>query len=108
MKIGFWNRLAIVAAVVATVGGSTWFVLSERARAWTDQLDGYKACLKRGGPVEGDCFNIWLNDPKVYWGWREWFEGLVIFAVLSLALYLAIWACVVTAKWVWQGRQTHE
>lgn len=89
------------------------------ARVQADTRDGlYELCisgldeLSQRGLYEAhsqrlsECLDQRYPDPDPYaLGWAEWFEGVQITAVICVAVYLLLWVCVATAKWVWRGRE---
>lgn len=103
MRLGFWNRLALVLGIVASVGGSTALWLHFNREEGEQQSEGYARCIK--AITDWDlCDKIWNARKWPYYGWSEWLFGLAALAVASLFLYLMTWAIVATAKWVWRGR----
>ena len=110
MRLGAWNRLAIVAGALLTLVGPTWFVISENSKNYKAHFDSYQACIslatqREDSKLAESCWDIWMNDYSTF-GWTEWLEGVGIFAVISTILYGMIWLLVWVTKWVWRGRNT--
>lgn len=113
MKLGFWNRLAIVASGIACVTGATYFVLDQNSKMATSHQIGYDACIKSvtstpGWNSEGfkTCNDIWLNEarsPTPWLGWNDWWQAMGVIALACGILYLFLWAFAEIGKWVWRG-----
>lgn len=109
MRLGFWNRLAVVAFVLGVVGGPTWYVFSvnsELAELQQARLDTCTAVAasKLDNKANEKCWDEFTRHPSRFLGRQEWFEAIPA-AALSFAVIYAIIACAVQiAKWVWRGR----
>lgn len=108
MRLGFWNRLALVAWVLASVGGGTYQVLSDNNKTYKALSSGYQTCMKMAsegdGSVTGDfCYDSWLKNMHT-WGVDDWALFVGVYALGFAVVYLIIWAAVATSKWVWRGR----
>lgn len=112
MRLGFWNRLAIVAFVVGVPSTSLYAVIQKQdeleqtrqtilgvceravesgtrpANGW----DGKSPCIEMAKP----------SDYTVTGG--TWTMALKAHALLGLCIYALIAAVVWVAKWVWRGR----
>jgi hypothetical protein len=109
MKLGLWNRLAVVSAGLTLLATPTWWILSERAEIATSQSSAFRACAAaaRENPDQYSidfCFDTWLGD---YWmpGWTEWWQAMGVVAILVAIVYGLIWGAVWLARWIWRGRQ---
>lgn len=112
MKLGFWNRLAIVTGALTTLIAPTWIVISERIETAEAKQSGYRACMKafNEAPDRYDpnfCAEQWLETDWHGPGWPEWFQAIAAVAFLCLILYLLIAAAVGIVKWVWRGRSAN-
>jgi len=111
MKLGFWNRLAIVAGALFTVAAPSWLILSSNMEATRNREDGFSNCVSGVGKPGSDltyefCRQSWLGDPVSHLGWTHWLQAAAICACVALFFYGLIWVCVSVAKWVWRGRGT--
>ena len=110
MKLGFWNRLAVVSAVLFTFLCATWMVLSTNKESSDRRAEGYSDCIKMVSESNADltvayCSEVWLEPPSVY-GWNEWFQFLGIFALIAAILYAIILLAVWAVKWILRGRDS--
>lgn len=108
MKLGFWNRLAIVAGVIFTITAPTWLILSQNYEMSKARMAGYKTCTAAVGTGDGSitwdfCRASWL-DGEYRLGWTEWWQAVLATAAIALVVYGLIAGIVFTAKWVWRGR----
>lgn len=115
MRIGFWNRLALVAIALACLIVPTWITLAERNRIITVNSDGYGACMKAAFSQSADgtlspqvCTETWFRDDQWYPGWIEWWQAVGAILLVCIVIYLLLWAAVGTVKWVWRGRQVDK
>lgn len=110
MRLGFWNRLALVAWVIGTLALPTWWVLSTNARHSEVMQSGYRKCLAAANESSNYesrelCWDLWVEGARLgFMGWGAWWEGLGWAAIGLGILYAIIRLCVSVAKWVWQGR----
>lgn len=109
MKLGLWNRLAIVAGVLITLFAPTWLIITDRQKIIETHIGGYRNCVESiaipgSGLTHDYCYETWLE----YWtpGWLEWFQAAGFAALFAALLYGLIWSIVWTAKWVWRGKNT--
>jgi hypothetical protein len=112
VKLGFWNRLAIVAGVVTTLAVPTWWIFDERAETFEWRGQGLQRCMELIGTPGSDltfegCQQNWMPDTYFVPGWIEWSQLVGVFAALSVITYLVIWAAVSIGKWVWRGKNTN-
>lgn len=108
LRLGFWNRLAIVliAAGALITATRTWYVLaSERVEV---REEGYSACIAavtgaEGGVTRTYCRETWISD---FWlpGWEFWLGNVGLYLLIGAAVYLVIWIAVAVIRWVWRGR----
>ena len=107
MKIGFWNRLAIVGAALLMLIGPTWMLVSQNAATSERMQEGYTACMATGVEAgESDlsyCWDHWMEG-QYFLGFNEWLEMVGVAAILAAVFYAMIWCAVRIAKWVWRGR----
>lgn len=109
MKIGFWNRLAIVAIIVGALVAATANFYSFAEERGEIRQRGYEACLSKVPSEDGSmtvdyCFETWLDD---FWmpGWEYWLDYVGLFFVVGIVLYFVMWLGVLIARWVWRGRE---
>lgn len=118
MKLGFWNRLAIVATGLALLIAPVWY-WSELSRSLNASRQGlYELCMKDANiDLDAARYDEYsakarkclderhpLNDPLEP-GWSDWWDGVVATAFVSLIIYLLIWGISATVRWVWRGRK---
>ncbi len=109
MRLGFWNRLALVLGTLGAFAFPSWWALSTNLEHSRVMNSGYKTCVAAASErlePEGweNCFNIWLEPKTGYVGWSDWLQA-VLWAVPVMALiYGLIWVVVWIAKWVLRGR----
>lgn len=109
MRLGLWNRLALVSTVSFTLIWPTWSILSSNAELARTLESGYSSCIQRVGKPGSDlthefCRKSWLEEHS-YAGWTEWAMTVAAAALLSLIVYLLAALIVWVAKWVWRGRE---
>lgn len=108
-RLGFWNRLALVAGALTSLILPTWFILDHNAERAEIGSAGYQACMERASQtlepnaVDG-CWEAWMTNWS-FLGWSDWISGVGATLVGCAVLYLLIAAFVWMAKWVWRGRQ---
>jgi len=113
MKIGFWNRLAVVAGALFTFITPTWLVLWQQTENSRIRGEGYQTCLRAAYEQRGSgylnedrCWETWMNVRSGP-GWTEWWQTVGAMLLLVGVIYLIVLAIVQTCKWVWRGRQAH-
>lgn len=110
MRLGFWNRLAIVASVLAILIAPTWFVVSENYKMTVAREQGYNTCLdqvyKPGSDLtRKQCEEIWEPYQAGYrMGWGAWREAAFAVAAMSAVIYALIWLAAWITRWVLRGR----
>lgn len=116
MRLGFWNRLAIVATGVACLAGPIWYVVSGNNELESLRQAYYVACQTdaQGFLDTGDfdiyrqesqrCLDERYAENRYRYGWPEWREALVETIILSGIVYLLIFSIVRITRWVWRGR----
>lgn len=110
MRLGLWNRLAVVATVLALIILPAWFILSANVDFAERHEQGYQECLRSAmrstdGTLTGSaCREIWPAVVPYSYGWAQWGEMVIATFVMCVALYGLIWLTVWTIKWVWRGR----
>lgn len=112
LRLGFWNRLAIVASSLGSIGGATWMVLSANNASSKAREDGYSFCMEGLSRPGTDltpeyCGELWLGKPLPL-GWTHWFETIGGLLLLSGAIYILIAATAWVARWVWRGRSVSK
>lgn len=114
MRLGIWNRLAIVAATLALAIFPTWFIISENIRFAETHEKEYQNCVALAlKPNDGTltlqvCREIWPIGGYPSYGWAQWIEMFIATFVFCILVYLIIWLMVWTARWVWRGRQLDQ
>lgn len=109
MRLGFWNRLAVVATVLAVAITPVWTVSSYVGRAQTRNEAFYDLCMKLAKAdrdrwaAEDRCWQDRVNlpidpDPSLWW------QSALSAFVACVVIYLLIWTAIATARWVWRGR----
>lgn len=108
MRLGFWNRLAIVAGGAWSIGYATYLtnktvaemssaMEARRAQCQFDYMQGeielsvHQKCL--------DATNAVIPRGEI------WMEALGVSVGVALVAYLIIIACLSIAAWVWAGRK---
>lgn len=109
MRLGFWNRLAIVAFTLTVIAGPTWYVFSvnsELADLQQARLDTCTAVAasKLDNKANEKCWDEFTAGSSRFIGWREWFEAIPAAALSFAVIYAMLAAIVQTVKWVWRGR----
>lgn len=120
MRLGFWNRLAIVATGLALLilpvaiqfsMANEMFETRQRLYTWCLESAKERADNAVGTGVAvyaadaKQCDENWKNDEGYTpFRWGTWFEfagGTLVFAGL---LYALLWLGVIVSRWVWRGR----
>lgn len=112
MRLGVWNRLAIVGAGLFSLGGGTWMVVSDNIERAKIQESGYASCIAAVAEPNSNlsyefCRKIWLTTQSSL-GWNEWAQAVAACAFAAAFVYLLILMAVVIAKWIWRGRTGAE
>lgn len=115
-RLGMWNRLAIVAAILFSLIYPTWDFLKKSEAANRLQTLGHEACMKNENyvPVDGKtqfdhCWDFWhVSMAPVQPNWNDWWPLAGISLFLSLIVYLLIRLAVAIAKWIWRGRSAGQ
>lgn len=106
-RLGFWNRLALVAAVLVTLVWPTWRAVAENRRQ-ADALDaGFDICLAaRAHDVDAfdACWDIWLAGRTPAVDLDAWGIYTSLTALGCLAAYGVLWLLTRIGQWVWRGR----
>ena len=108
MRLGFWNRLAVVAGVLFTIISPTWLVVSTNLEYAQVNEEGYSSCIKGVGQNGSDltfdsCRNIWLKNGS-HLGFDDWLPLAGAYAALSVFIYVVLWLAVWIIKWIMRGR----
>jgi hypothetical protein len=107
MRLGFWNRLALVIGVLFTLITPTALVLYLHADISESRNETFDACLAermRLNEFTVDCLELSGIGSPINVGWTDWWQTLLGSAVFYVLLYLLIAAAVRVARWVWRGR----
>jgi len=118
MKLGFWNRLAFVASVLAMIVLPVWGVADTNGQAGDIAGLTYSTCLSLAEEKPttdqtlaedrrcSDQFNHDFAKFKATWG--TYFVGLLFTVILCAVAYGVLWVVGLVAKWVWRGRQIQK
>lgn len=122
MKIGFWNRLAIVLIGLAVLVAPVAMQYRLAAEQTEVQQNLFGLCfdaatkkmeraIQRQEPetFEADveaCRKSWERAAETYrpFSWPVWFDLAGATLAFSIALYLLIWVGSLIGKWVLRGR----
>jgi hypothetical protein len=113
MRLGFWNRLALVIGVVVTFVVPSWLVFSVGQQQRADMEAGYETCTEAASaPVDwyamAECNETWGHTSLGAYGWKMWFEHVAVTAISVIVIYLIIVVLVQSGIWVWKGRNLPE
>lgn len=115
--LGFWNRLAIVATVLALIVIPAWVYIdtvdslnttktlmleSCRKQALVHQLPNGLADFDKIRAADKLCWEDFARRPEA--NSTIWREALAATMLLCAFVYGLIWSIIATAKWVWRGR----
>lgn len=108
LKVGFWNRVAIVAGAAISLVWPSWEILSSNAQRREVYSSGYRECMKGvgspGSNLTGDfCYDSWLAHMYTQ-GWQDWLMMIGLVGLLCIIAYTILWVIIWTGKWVWRGR----
>lgn len=116
MRLGLWNRLAIVLIGAALLIKPAWDWGARQARfhkeleAMKDLcLAGTQSRYDRGGSMDeylasrARCHEAFYSDGGP--GWAEYGIDFAETAVACAVIYLLILGAVAIGKWVWRGRR---
>lgn len=117
MKLGFWNRLAIVASGITLLVAPIAVGIYQNKALQEQRQVNYDLCMKIANDLWGDgdakvhgdalqsCWNT--HFPKHDTGpsaWDEWRVAFMATAFVCLVIYLMIWSVYAVSRWVWRGR----
>ena len=120
MKLGFWNRLAVVGTVLAILIAPLAIMVDINAEVNDIREMSYNSCMKLVSDIyskdptaalemleeEKECWEFRFPDPDpAHQGWNEWREYALGTAQVCAILYALIWSIVSTYKWVLRGRE---
>lgn len=108
MRLGFWNRLALVVGVIGTFVAATAITLVSMSDFNELISTHYADCVSRAdmdAAMRETCWNEYLAAQLRGPGWGFWRETIIGSAMAAVILYLLIAASVWVARWVWRGRQ---
>lgn len=111
-KLGFWNRLAFVITVLATVLSPIIGTVMVRYDYYELSKTFYDYCRKSLPDIASPLYDAqskqcWDEYVKPYDGpgwdfiWSVGWGALAICAIV----YVLIWAITATCRWVWAGRK---
>lgn len=116
MRLGFWNRLALVTFVIGVPIASFTAIVDKQAELDANRTLFLDTCeklaLAKKNPSQtyadfGTCrekaYSFGTKGPYDITG-EHWKMYLQAFALAGLAIYILIAAIVAVAKWVWRGR----
>lgn len=122
MKLGLWNRLAIVLTGLALLVGPLAIQMHEKSYTTEIEFNNYSRCYKaasskmerdldEGRPVTfqadvdvcGENLERRLKVVDPY-TWERWFAYAGAILGIAALIYVLIWLAVITARWVWRGR----
>ena len=114
MKLGLWNRLAIVAILLALLIAPVAIQMNIARESNLRRDTLYDICIKYADKAplpklmeeHAKCIDDRFPTPDPYtpWTWKNWREfagGTLAFCAI---FYVLIWVIVATVKWVWRGR----
>lgn len=112
MRLGFWNRLAIVATGLALLIAPLWIIVGINGDL--DQLDTalYNACEKDAQALplgkyyaaHDKCWKERFRGDRYRPGWSQWSEYAIGTFTACAILYALIFAVNWIVRWVWRGR----
>ncbi len=122
MRLGFWNRLALVATGLALIVGPLAIQTRMKYQLTQSEQDQYGICfniasskmeraIRDGKPhtfnADADaCAEDWMRSAELFdpFTWEKW-SGLATTTLgLAALLYCLIWLGVIVSRWVWKGR----
>lgn len=108
-RLGFWNRLAVVAVCLFTLGFPTWRVFEINEERRKVASDGYHNCINgisafHPPDMVSQCSRLWHGGAS-YLGWEEWLILSGVSLAMALIGYAIIRFFVMVGKWVWRGRR---
>jgi hypothetical protein len=104
VKLGFWNRLAIVAGGLFPLVGASWLILSQREEMFEARQSGYLTCVQSN--PRANCWDLWMEGRSTL-GWTDWWQTVGALVLVAMVFYALIGAAVWLAKWIWRGRQVN-
>ena len=112
MRLGFWNRLALVSGALFSLTAASWNIMSSAANVADARQEGFRTCTNlmytpNSNLTYDACREMWLEQPNSY-GFTEWITLVGVYVVLSLIVYGLIWLFVQIAKWVLRGKATAQ
>lgn len=108
MKIGFWNRAAIVLGVIGIVAVPTWWAVTINLNHSRVMESGYRTCVAAADErrdIAGSryCYELWVTGQSSV-GWGDWLQAVAWAIPAMLIIYGLLFSVVWVAKWVWRGR----
>ena len=120
-RIGFWNRLAIVAAGLVVLIGPIWGMANMASSSQDSMTRWFKLCqddayakmdadVKARRPLtyqaESDhCYKQMNEYPYYRMNWSDWSTGVGMALAFCAMVYGLIWSIVFTLRWIWAGRK---
>ncbi len=118
MKVGFWNRLSIVAGALLLLVMPFLGMIDFNRNALKAADLWRQVCLSQGEGRELEqgysagyqmCMDRFASELQTMRaGWGVYWEGLWMTAIGCVILYGLVWGIVWVAKWVWRGRSIHR
>lgn len=115
VRIGLWNRLAIVASALTMLVLPFYVILQAEAQQQDGNLAQLKLCreianLKKDDVAYEGCWPLYQRALIASDGinWSYYREVVLATLIFVAVLYLLIFAVVSTAKWVWRGRSASK
>lgn len=113
MKLGMWNRLAVVGAVLSLLVLPAWYIADSSIYLAEAQEQGFTRCIEAasqrndGTLSNAKCREIWPISGQYKYGWTEWRQAATATLIAYAAIYILIWLTVWTTRWVLRGRQAN-
>lgn len=127
MRLGLWNRLAIVATVLAVMIVPVAIIADINGDQMETQQRNYELCLKWANeaydharietPAQAaaansklyakiaECGTEHMGLSKYRPGWKDWREFVGGTLAGCAIIYALIWLIAWTCRWVWAGRR---
>jgi hypothetical protein len=114
MRLGVWNRLAIVATGLGLLIAPVAFQIKIAGEIEEARSIWYNSCLDiaRERPLEEmaaairDCDEERSRAQKAHsaWRWALWLEFAIATLITCAIFYTLIWGSVSVVRWVWRGK----
>lgn len=113
-RLGFWNRLALVAAILTILILPAWGVANTNATASDIAGVGYGICTNEvdqrpNADVIAEDAKCMKEFEKTFdslkAGWGGYGVGMLATFALCIVAYGLLWLMGAVAKWVWRGKR---